>query len=58
MPRRVYEDEGLRYVVYRGETRDAPGCAVGRRGWGNHLTARAGLEIIYFFPQVVQTIPC
>ena len=23
--RRVYEDEGRRYVVYRGETRDAPG---------------------------------
>ena len=26
--RRVYEDEGRRYVVYRGETRDAPGRAV------------------------------
>ena len=46
MPRRVYEDEGRRYVVYRGETRDAPGCAVGRSRWENHLTARAGLRII------------
>ena len=26
--RRVYEDEGRRYVVYRGETRDAPGREV------------------------------
>ena len=26
--RRVYEDEGRRYLVYRGETRDAPGLDV------------------------------
>ena len=43
MPRRVYEDEGRRYVVYRGETRDAPGLGVCEGHSGGNDEAAVGL---------------
>ena len=43
--RRVYDDDGRRYLVYRGETRDAPGRSVAvvwreTEGWTQEDFAR------------------